>query len=207
MPKPKPLTILFKEQNEYFHALGRFADRFARMEIELSIFLHMLSGLPEDKARIIFSGEKGDNVLQLISKLFEIRKADATSQKHIKIGLTQCKAILLLRNSVLHYGTQIHNIRPVSTSDRMRKPFNRTSTTYTVSARDFWRLCQDLTKAHDHLVYAFASPSMRKGLRQQPHNRLRKAWLYRFELKKREDKPQPSTLRRKRARRRRPSRK
>jgi hypothetical protein len=95
-----------KRLTEYYEALGRFVDMFARVETAITLTLWHYAGTNPYVGKIIFAGSKIDGYSIYIKQLAEAKKATKEAQDDLKDVLQQLGIINGVRNKVLHYGAE-----------------------------------------------------------------------------------------------------
>ena len=95
-----------KRLREYYEALGRFVDMFARAETAVALTLWHYAKTAPAIAKIVFAGTKTDLSSTYIR---QIAQATGVSQKlrdDLEDVLQQLGIINRARNAVLHYGAE-----------------------------------------------------------------------------------------------------
>ena len=90
-------------KNDTYHlALGRFVDAFATAEHNLKFALAATAGVSREIAQALFSSTRVDVAITQIRQLHEAN--GATLHSEVDRALSQMKAILIVRNAIMHYG-------------------------------------------------------------------------------------------------------
>ncbi|MBR0693492.1 hypothetical protein [Bradyrhizobium lablabi] len=88
----------------HYEAVGRFVTSFANAEAAVHLLVRQLSGMPDDKARIVFGGMRLPDLTEIIRRLMRIDNAPLSNQTVIDDCLTQLVAISKRRHSLVHRG-------------------------------------------------------------------------------------------------------
>jgi hypothetical protein len=104
MTAPKSEKGPSAELEEYWSALGRFADVFALVEHDMQLTLWHCAKVKKPVAQAIFSGTRIDAASGLIKRISEAKRWSQTRRKRLDIMLSQLGEITRVRNDILHYG-------------------------------------------------------------------------------------------------------
>lgn len=88
----------------YHLALGRFVDAFATAEHNLKFALAATAGVSRDTAQALFSSTRADVAITQIRQIHEAH--GITLDSEVDRALSQMKAILTVRNAIMHYGAE-----------------------------------------------------------------------------------------------------
>jgi hypothetical protein len=103
---PNPLNPPTAEMREYWEALGRFIDHFARVEAHIAVNLWRLAGIQVRVAQALLSGVRLDHATGLIVRVLEATKAEQSVKDEYAYMFTQLGHINKIRNDTVHYGTE-----------------------------------------------------------------------------------------------------
>jgi hypothetical protein len=95
---------------EYYEALGRFVDMFARAETALTLTLWHYAKTPPNIAKIVFAGTRADLGSTYIKQIATATGAPKELCDDLKDVLQQFGIINGARNSLLHYGTEPESV-------------------------------------------------------------------------------------------------
>lgn len=91
-------------KEHYYLGLGRFIDKFAKIEICVQMLLWHLSEVHPRTAQAIFSGTKTDTAVSFIRRIFESRHEELP--EILSNAFAQLSIISTVRNDLVHYGAQ-----------------------------------------------------------------------------------------------------
>ena len=86
----------------HYEAIGRFLTTFANAEASVHMLARKLSGLPDDKARIIFNGMRLADLTDLIRQLARLDQMTDDWYDEIDTCLVQLGYIATRRHSLVH---------------------------------------------------------------------------------------------------------
>jgi hypothetical protein len=100
------LGIIRPKSNDktHYEALGRFIAAFANVEGVVHVLARKISGLSDEKARILFGGMRLSDVLVRLRQLMPIDQATQDSYSELDICLTQLAGISDRRHKLVHRG-------------------------------------------------------------------------------------------------------
>jgi hypothetical protein len=166
---------------EYFHALGRFVDRFAQTEVDLKRHLGMVAGVDVDTGWVLFSHFQIRASIETLRSLLEKRTLTDAAKGHMKFGLEQLKRIAELRNKLLHSGTIFVSNREGYAMQRPSPRPREELRKFELSAEKLEHLYWDLQKVERHITEAIAGgavPQMQFG--EPDTSDIERDWLYQF---------------------------
>lgn len=88
--------------DKYHLALGQFVDAFATAENNLKFALAATAKISRETAQALFSNTRVDGAIDLIKRLYEAEGKEP--EEEINIALSHMKAILTVRNGIMHNG-------------------------------------------------------------------------------------------------------
>ena len=91
-----------KSDTPHYEAVGRFVTSFANAESAVHILARHLSGMPDDKARIVFGGMRLPDLTDIIRHFMKIDNIPLDQRNVIGECLTQLVAISKRRHSIVH---------------------------------------------------------------------------------------------------------
>jgi HEAT repeat protein len=100
--------------DKYHLALGRFVDAFATAEHNLKFALASTAEVSREAAQALFSNTRVDAAIELIKRLHEANSNDL--HKEVIRALSQMKAILTVRNVIMHYGASLEGSQFTTTN-------------------------------------------------------------------------------------------
>ena len=179
MPKSADETEEGKKRlDSYYAALGRFAHRFALVEVAVHLVLKHYAKLPTDIARALLSGVRTDDTRNKLSRLHDVNIIDDKDWDDIEFIFDQIALILRCRNDIFHYGAlsvaegrgMVTNATTALTVDRI--------TSFDVSDRILDDMTSDLRKILIHLhVRHMGRPALR-GKHPEIDTILHATWRY-----------------------------
>lgn len=86
----------------YHLALGQFVDAFATAENNLKFALAATAKISRETAQALFSNTRVDGAIEQIRRLYEAEGNELENE--VDIALSHMKAILTVRNAMMHYG-------------------------------------------------------------------------------------------------------
>jgi hypothetical protein len=136
---------------EYYEALGRFVDMFARAETALTLTLWHYAKTSPDIAKIVFAGTK---IEQGSTYIKQVAAATGTPKElcdDLEDVLQQLGIINSARNSLLHYGAEPESVAKGNAivSDALRAKGE--PTTFPISPTLLTQMTSDLHKIIGHL--------------------------------------------------------
>jgi hypothetical protein len=93
-----------KRLQDYYTALGRFIDVFAKVELAVGFTLWHYAKTPYPVARVAFSATGLDAAMSSIKQLFKVIEIPQEKQNEINWLFSQLSSIKKVRNDILHYG-------------------------------------------------------------------------------------------------------
>jgi len=90
------------DDKPYYEAIGRFVVAYAQLEGVLHTLARRLSGLKDDKARIVFSGMRLGDLNTRIRGLLRVTKRSPKVKADIEACLSQCDVIGIERDKMVH---------------------------------------------------------------------------------------------------------
>jgi hypothetical protein len=107
LPNPVPEI---KPDTPHYEAIGRFVTSYANAEAAVHLLARYLSGLSDEKARIIFGGMRLADLSDIIRHFIKIDDLAPQTQTTIDSCLTQLVLISKRRHSLVHRSTNVlHN--------------------------------------------------------------------------------------------------
>jgi hypothetical protein len=91
-----------KDDTPHYEAVGRFVTSFAGAEGAVHMLARHLSGLPDQKARIIFGGMRLNDVMKIVRDMAKIDNLPAETFAVIDSCLAQLNAIAMRRHNIVH---------------------------------------------------------------------------------------------------------
>jgi hypothetical protein len=88
-------------RDDYHHALGRFIDRFAKVEATAKELLYFTAGTGEDVSRVLFSGDRMDAIVTRIKKLRAVK--NIPEDPILERAFGQLSIITAARNFLIHH--------------------------------------------------------------------------------------------------------
>ena len=135
----------FPGRVSYHHSLGRFIDRFAKVEGLAKELLYQTAGLDPDIGRILLNGQRADGAKKLINTLREAKGVEPDPILDRAFG--QLTVITGVRNIIVHNEPQPHGATEFVTisNERSTKPGNETSITFSpdlleIMVDDLWTI-------------------------------------------------------------------
>ncbi len=125
-----PYDFITKVRTDYFKALGKFIHEFSETESVLAAILEKMTEVDILVARALFSGVRAEAATKYIARLQEALKSPTEERNEIQAVFTQLGIITLIRNDIVHYGTDFYgpgpdyattNKRVALTKSRFRK--------------------------------------------------------------------------------------
>jgi hypothetical protein len=95
-----------KRLSDYYEALGRFIDMFARVETAITLTLWHYAKTQPEMGKIIFAGSKIEACSTYIKQLAAASNADKELRDDLEGVLQQLGIINGVRNKVIHYGAE-----------------------------------------------------------------------------------------------------
>ena len=140
-----------KRLKEYYEALGRFVDMFARAETALTLTLWHYAKTAPEIAKIVFAGTRIEQGSTYIKQLVEATGASEERRNDLQDVLQQLGIINGVRNAILHYGTEPESIAEGSAivSDAIRAKGQ--PSTFPISPTYLNEMIEDLYKIIGHL--------------------------------------------------------
>jgi hypothetical protein len=102
------------DEDRIYAAFGRFVASYALAESALHIAARHFSGMPDDKARVVFSGMRQANVIDRLRSLIPSDKTDEVSEL-----LTQFSEITVARNQFVHRLVEYHHGKGLSVTNKL----------------------------------------------------------------------------------------
>jgi hypothetical protein len=171
-------------QAEYHRLLGRFVDRFARIEARLFELLAEYSGLSDKAAGAVFSGSRADNTMSLIKRLAVANSLPKKTRDDIDYVFTQVGIINKTRNDLLHYGITGTHFSVIRKDRISYTDFNTQN--YRLESEHFDAMDHDLRKSNDHLLILIHGDQITQYAKEGDLDILSASWRY---------KPPPPTAR------------
>jgi hypothetical protein len=88
----------------YYEALGRFVDKFSRVEAAMTLTLWHYAKTPPEVSKVIFTSDKVDSCITKIKQVAKVYEVDTALQNDLEVVFQQLGIINGVRNDVLHYG-------------------------------------------------------------------------------------------------------
>jgi hypothetical protein len=195
--------IVFKDDPEYWQALGRFIEAFASAEIVLFNLTAYYAKMPTQTAKIILSGSRTDACIGHIRKIMEIENFGVDLKNELDDVLAHLAEINTTRNLILHHGSFetndmgriASNIARV-TPDKIRE--------LRASAEVLSALTTDLYKIGNHLVMLRVRPNASFAERAEQMPILHLPWQYKFSPPEKKHSPPDKRNQRRQPRQRHP---
>jgi hypothetical protein len=180
---------------EYYEALGRFVDMFARAETAVTLTLWHYAKTSPEMAKIVFAGVRIELGSTYIRQLAAITRAPRELRDDLEDVLQQLGIINGVRNAILHYGTETESVAKGNAivSDALKAKGEPSS--FPISPTILTQMRFDLYKIIGHLnvrhlgktpgytilgdptlrSWQYKRPSPRKGRSKKREDRRRKA--------------------------------
>ncbi len=91
----------------YYEALGRFVDKFSRVEAAMTLTLWHYAKTPPDISKVIFTSDKVDGCITKIKQIAKVSNVHTDLQNDLLDIFQQLGIINGVRNDVLHYGAEL----------------------------------------------------------------------------------------------------
>jgi hypothetical protein len=95
-------AALSQRDTTYFAALGRMIAAYARAEASVHVLIRHLSGLPENKARVIFSSSRLPDLTDRVRQMMRIDKIPDSTYQDVDACLVQLHTIAIQRGKLVH---------------------------------------------------------------------------------------------------------
>jgi hypothetical protein len=92
----------FRNKEAFFAALGKLIAEYAQAEMALHMLARKLSGMPDDKARIVFAGMRLSDLSDRLRGLMRCNKTDAPTFNDVDACLKQLDLVSTQRNNLVH---------------------------------------------------------------------------------------------------------
>jgi hypothetical protein len=149
-PETPEFTKVGKARVRSYHAaLGRFIDRFARIETAMALTLWRYAGTREEVARIVFAGVGVENCSRFIEQIADATTVDTAKRADLGYIMRQFRLINGTRNKIIHHGASsvAGGNAVVSNAERAKGP----PTILPISAETLDAMTEDLRKIWIHL--------------------------------------------------------
>jgi hypothetical protein len=157
----------------YYEALGRFVDKFSRVEAAVTRTLWHYAKTPPEIAKISFSGVKVEGGMQFIKQLAAATNASKELQDDLADVFQQLGIINGARNDVLHYGAEFVAEGNAIVSDALKakgEPY-----TFPISPTALDHMTADLDKIIAHLKQIHLEPNALRVILGSP---VHSPWRY-----------------------------
>lgn len=94
-----------KEDAAHYEAVGRFVTAYANAEASVHMLARRLSGLSDEKARIVFGGMRLPDISGRVREMMKLDTADAASYSEVDACLLQLSVIAERRHKLVHRST------------------------------------------------------------------------------------------------------
>jgi hypothetical protein len=133
----------------YYEALGRFVDKFSRVEAAVTRTLWHYAKTPPEVAKVAFSGVKVEVGMQYIKQITKATNVEQESRDDLEDVFQQLGIINGVRNDVLHYGADFVAEGRAIVSDALKAKGEPYSFPISPTALD--QMTADLDKIIAHL--------------------------------------------------------
>lgn len=136
---------------EYYEALGRFVDMFARAETAVTLTLRHYAKTSPEVSKIIFAGTRTNAGSKIIKQIANATGVSQELRKDLEDVFNQLGIITGVRNAVLHYGTEPESVAMGNAivSDAIKAKGE--PTTFPISPKALNEMTADLNKIIAHL--------------------------------------------------------
>jgi hypothetical protein len=136
---------------EYYEALGRFVDMFARAETAITLTLWHYAKTSPEIAKVVFAGTRTDQGATYIKQITQAIGLTQELQDDLEDVLQQLGIINGVRNAILHYGTEPESVAAgkAIVSDALRAKGQ--PSTFPISPTTLNEMIADLYKVIGHL--------------------------------------------------------
>jgi hypothetical protein len=136
---------------EYYEALGRFVDMFARAETAVALTLRHYAKTPPAVAKIVFAGTRTDPSSKFIRQIAQATGVSQELRDDLEEVLQHLTIINTVRNYVLHNGAEPESVAQgrAIVSDALRAKGE--PTTFPISPEVLRDMTSDLHKIIAHL--------------------------------------------------------
>jgi hypothetical protein len=159
-----------KEEARYFEAIGRFIVAYAAAESNLHAVARKLSGLKDDKARVLFAGMRLGDVVSRTRGLLRISKRKPSIRADIEACLTQLDVIGTERDKLVHRYLYALPGKGIRLSNEMTAKSLVTAEEHVFSEQDLLKLqldCYSIVLRLSHVCYpAFRQTVLYKESKQ-----------------------------------------
>jgi hypothetical protein len=114
-----PLNPPTAEMRQYWEALGRFMDHFARIERHVAVNLWRLAGIQIRVAQALLSGVRIDQATSLFMRVLDATKAQQSIKDEYSHMFTQLGRINKAKNDIIHYGTEFAEGTEFKTTNKL----------------------------------------------------------------------------------------
>lgn len=163
--------------NDYYAALGRFVDAFARVETTLLRVLWTFAQLKSPYAQAVLSGVRIEGAMGLINRIADAESWKPERRQDWQKIFTQIGIINKLRNDIFHHGTAwfgqvwvVSNRDVAHLPERVRE-IHITPKILDKATKDLWDIFVFLTLLGGPAVgeiYGRKSPTLMRQLRRKP---------------------------------------
>lgn len=140
-----------KRLREYYEALGRFVDMFARAETAVTLTLWHYAKTSPEIAKIVFAGTKIEQGSTYIKQLAHATEATQELRDDLEDVLQHLGVVNGVRNAILHYGAEPESVAKgkAIVSDALRAKGQ--PSTFPISPTSLNDMISDLYKIIGHL--------------------------------------------------------
>lgn len=176
----------------YYEALGRFVDKFSRVEAAMTLTLWHYAKTPPEVSKVIFTSDKVDSCITKIKQIAKVSNVDSALQGDLEDIFQQLGIINGVRNDVLHYGAEFVAEGNAIVSDALKakgEPY-----VFPISPTALDQMTTDLDKIIAHLKTLHLGDSHAYTILGNP---MHSAWRYKHPVpprtptKKAADRPGP----------------
>jgi hypothetical protein len=159
----------FDESSQNYEAVGRLITAYANAEGALHQLARHLTGLSDEKARVLFAGMRVSDITDRVRALVRLNKTDSETAADIEACLVQLNEIASRRHSLVHRGSifvfgvlLVNNVSTAKTMEGIEQETFRHA-----ELKDMTSDCENIYLRLTQIVRPIdGSPEFSAGLRQ-----------------------------------------
>lgn len=165
-------------EGPYYQAIGTFIVAYAQCECTVHELARKLSGLKDEKARILFAGMRIGDLTTRLRGLLHVSRWSNTTKKDIEDCLKQLDVVGLERDKMVHRYSN-YEMGSITFSNEMTAKSMLSAEKDSFSMNDLTRLERDCLAINLRLTHVLR-PTFRKIARLDPESlkRLHGSWWY-----------------------------
>lgn len=168
----------FSPDEDYWCALGRFVETFARAENQVFLYLIHAIGVKKVIGKALFERQKCDELVSTLKRVWKVAPPPSLLHQELNDAADQMKAINVQRNTLVHSIAYVYPDSGRTKTNMLRAYSLDRIKEHPTSPEIVHDLCEDLVRIKDHFFTAWNSPDNSLAVRAKSCRSLVRPWRF-----------------------------